>query len=217
MKQPLLVLLLSLMGAAVYAGPGKKAGLRSHISLGPLVSLGHSWVHEPLQTDNKFKFAPAAGIGLVYSTEEHLGFGAQLLVSHEGFRREFPTIAGTGIQTVNPVYLRLPLHVIYFFGKYGDRVRPKIYAGPSLAYKVDEQHYYGSNEAETLLAPYSPTKFYRNIDAGLSIGLGANVRLSRATWLNLDAGYYHGLVGAVEGYGNKNRNLRLNVGLMWGL
>ncbi len=217
MKKIVFILLACLVTIAVFAGPGKKASLRSHISLGPVVSLGHSWIHDANVNGNKFKFAPAAGIGLVYSTDEHLGFGAQLLVSHEGFRHEFPTPVATGIRTVNPVYLRLPLHIIYFFGKYGDRVRPKIYAGPSLAYKVDERHYYGSDEAKALLSPYSQPKLYKDFDAGISIGAGANVRLSSATWLNLDAGYYHGLASAVEGYGFKNRNLRLNVGLMWGL
>jgi len=39
------------------------------------------------------------------------------------------------------------------------------------------------------------------------------------TWLNLDAGYYAGLMNALKDADDtyRNNNLRLNVGLMFGL
>jgi hypothetical protein len=205
---------------SVIAQPRKKANtFASHISLGPVVSLGHSWVSN-IPYDRDFKFSPAAGIGLVYSTNEHLGFGAQLLVSHEGYKQEIPrTAGGVADVTINPVYLRVPLHLIYFFGDFGDRVRPKIYIGPSLAFKVDETRKYTDPLMEAALAN---REVFEDFDIGLTAGLGANVRLSRLTWLNLDLGYYNGLVDVMnvpttgDGF-NGNRNLRLNVGLMWGL
>ncbi len=216
MKKLLLLLSIFLTGNAAIAGPGKKASIGSDISLGPVVSLGGSWIGGDDNLDNKFKFAPAAGIGLVYSTNEHLGFGAQLLVSHEGFKSEYATMAGTLMRVINPVYMRLPLHLIYFFGDFGDRVRPKIYAGPSIAFKVDETNNY-DELTKSVIGSAADAEVFDSFDAGLSVGAGANVRLSRATWLNLDAGYYYGITTAVEGYGYKNRHLRLNVGLMWGL
>ncbi len=216
MKKLLLLLPVLAISLGAFAGPGKKASIGSHISLGPVLSLGGSWIGGDNNIDNKFKFAPAAGIGLVYSTNEHLGFGAQLLVSHEGFKSEEVTTAGTIMRVINPVYLRLPLHLIYFFGKFGDRVRPKIYAGPSIAFKVDETNNY-DDLTKSALGSAADVELFKNFDAGLSVGAGANVRLSRAAWLNLDAGYYYGITTAVEGYGYKNRNLRLNLGLMWGL
>ncbi len=173
--------------------------------------------------DRDFKFSPAAGIGLVYSTNEHLGFGAQLLVSHEGYKQEYIVGGNQSLDvTVNPVYLRMPLHVIYFFGDHGDRVRPKIYLGPSIAARVDETHHYSDNRLKPAEGTPGAADQFDRFDAGLSAGAGANIRLSKLTWLNLDLGYYHGLVDVLDqttasnGF-HGNRNLRVTAGLMWGL
>lgn len=193
----------------------KSGSMASHISVGPVVSLGHGWITDaPNHTD--FKLSPAAGIGLVYSRNIHWGVGTQLLVSHEGFKEELPAGNGNNYDvTYNPVYPRLPVQVIYFFGNYGNRVRPKIYAGPSFALKVDEKHFYNNDESERAM---NANDIFKRADVGLSAGVGANIRLSRLTWLNLDAGYYNGIIDAANGYrSNMNRNIRLNVGLMWGL
>src|SRR6187549_1846237 len=110
-------ILLAAAGSFAQA-PKKNKTIASHISLGPVVSLGHSWVSN-VPGDRDFKFSPALGIGLVYSRDEHLGFGAQLLVSHEGYKQELMLATSTNPSgekvdvTVNPVYLRLPLHLIY--------------------------------------------------------------------------------------------------------
>jgi hypothetical protein len=202
--------------------PKKGKAFASHISLGPVASLGHSWVSN-ISGDRDFKFAPAVGIGMVYSTNEHLGFGAQLLVSHEGYKREVTLQNGEQWDmSVNPVYLRLPLHVIYFFGNYGDRVRPKIYAGPSFAARVDEVHYYTDDQMRPAEGSPEASHQFNTFDAGLTAGIGANIRLSLLSWLNFDVGYYNGLVDVVDGVNanngfNGNRDLRLNVGVMWGL
>ncbi len=215
MKKFILSTAAVVLGASAVFAQAKKTPLQSHLSLGPVVSFGHSWVSN-MAGDGAFKASPALGIGLVYSKNEHWGFGAQLLASHEGYKRKMNTLPGDeGTRvSVNPVYVRLPVHAIYFFGKYGDRVRPKIYAGPSVAVRVDEKAWI---EGESV-TPNGDV--FRRADFGLSAGAGANIRLSKLTWLNLDAGYYHGLVdvlAANNGEFNGNRNLRLNVGLMWGL
>jgi len=212
-------------GSTFAQAPQKKGkNFASHISLGPVASLGHSWVSN-VPGDRDFKFSPALGIGLVYSRDEHLGFGAQVLVSHEGYKQEFLVstpanpMAHKEDVTVNPVYLRVPMHVIYFFGDYGDKVRPKIYAGPSIAVRIDETHYYSDNSIRPPEGSPAAADVFHRFDAGLSAGAGANVRLSKLTWLNLDLGYYHGLLDVIDNNGstNSNRNLRVNVGLMWGL
>jgi outer membrane protein W len=107
----------------------------------------------------------------------------------------------------------LPLQVTYFFGKFGDRVRPKVYAGPSVAVRVAEQQFYDGDDLNL------DEDLFSRADFGITAGVGANFRLSRLTWLNVDAGYYHGFVDVIPNANdfNGNRNLRLNVGLMWGL
>lgn len=194
----------------------------SYLSIGPTAALGHSWVRSvPANGDRNFKFAPAFGIGLMYSRYHHWGFGTGLQISHEGYKADYRLRNGDKVDvSVNPVYLRMPMNVTYFFGRYGDRVRPKIYAGPSFALKIDEKNW-GSDDGRTVEGNMANSDDFRNWDAGINVGTGANIRLARYTWLNLDLGYYHGLVDVMKndanGDFNANRNLRVNVGLMWGL
>lgn len=210
---------LILAGTVSFAQSKKKDPLASHLSLGPVVSFGHSWTSH-IGDNVRFKPSPALGVGLVYSKNEHWGFGAQLLVSHEGFKQDVPRQnGGFAPQSVNPVYLRVPLVATYFFGKFGDKVRPKIYAGPSVAVRVAEQQFYDGEDLNL------DEDTYGRADFGLTGGLGANIRVGKLTWLNLDAGYYHGLIDVIPGATaanntneyNGNRNIRINVGLMWGL
>jgi hypothetical protein len=207
---------------AAYTRPSAgKRSMASHLSLGPVIGLGGSWVSN-VSGDKNFKFAPALGVGLVYSRNDHFGIGAQLLVSHEGYSTEYTMANGHKEELqINPVYLRLPVQFTYFFGNYGDRVRPKIYAGPSIAVKVDEVYHYTASNLNPTEGNYTSGNMFRTFDAGLTAGLGANIRIGKLMWLNTDIGYYHGLVDVIENDAannfNANRNLRLNVGLMWGL
>ncbi len=221
MKKILLSAAALLFGTAAAFAQSKKSTVASHISLGPVVSFGHSWTSNVGDRPD-FKASPALGIGMVYSKNEHWGLGAQLLVSHEGYKQDVPVGGGNYVKmTVNPVYLRLPLQATYFFGDYGDRIRPKVYAGPSVAVRVDETHYYSNDNYRPAEGSTAASDRFNRMDFGLTAGAGVNIRVSRLTWLNLDAGYYHGLVDAVannfDNDFNGNRSLRLNAGLMWGL
>jgi hypothetical protein len=195
------------------------ANAQYYLSLGPVVGFGHSWT-TGLNGDARFKPSPDLGIGLVYSRNSHWGLGGSLIVSHEGYSRQFSMYGNTYDATVNPVYLRMPLYVSYFFGDYGNRVRPKVYLGPSIAVKIDER-----SDVDGIAMPDGNslkrmTPGFRTFDAGVHGGVGANIRLMRNTWLNLDAGYYQGLVDVLDdadGKYNMNGNLRLNAGLMFGL
>lgn len=209
------------MSAALTAGAQSKKA--SRLSIGVAGSIGHSWVSGLPKNDHRdFKIAPALGIGLTYSHNPHWGYNTQLLVSHEGYQGDVSMSNGR-IQNmgVNPVYLRMPMNITYFFGKYGDAVRPKIYAGPSLGLKLDEKRYYSEQEPAQGEGTMSNTDMFRTFDIGVNAGIGANIRMARKTWFNIDAGYYHGLLDAVQNDPNKdfngNRNVRLNLGIMWGL
>jgi outer membrane protein W len=204
---------------SIAAGTTAKAQKSKKISLGIVGSAGHSWTSNT-SGNLDFKFAPALGIGMVYSHNEHWGYASELLVAHEGYKNDYPRNNGVVQKlTVNPVYLRMPMHLVYFFGKYGDRVRPKIYAGPSLALKVDEQQW-SRNGFDNETRMYN-TDMFRRFDIGINAGVGANFRLARKTWLNADLGYTHGLMDAmvddVNNNHNGNRNIRGTVGVMWGL
>lgn len=222
MRKALLAVPFFFAIGSLHAKAGKDhASATSHLSLGPIAAIGHSWTSN-LKNPIKFKPSAALGIGLVYSKAEHWGFGVQALASYEGLKEELtidyisPSLR-TADYAINPVYLRLPLQAIYFFGHYGDRVRPKIYLGPSVAFLIDEKSRLDDKEA----GGTHHTDFFRHFDAGLNAGAGANIRLGRLTWLNLDLNYYQGFIDAFDypGYPglNANQYLRLNVGLMWGL
>jgi len=185
-----------------------------YASLGPIAGFGHSWVSGGDKMD--FKASGHLGIGLIYSKHEHWGWGADLTVSHEGFKME--DNAANSEMVVNPVYLRLTPKAYYFFGKYGSNIRPKVYLGPSVAYKVDERVTFNdeklSKDDVKLLT--GEDHIFDDIDFGLTAGAGVNIKVAGRTWLNLDASYYHGIIDVTDD-GNANRNIRLNVGLLFGL
>lgn len=214
MKRILTLATALLMGAAA-----TEKATAQKLSLGVVGSVGHSWTSN-VGGDRDFKFAPALGIGMVYSHNQHWGYASELMVSHEGFKGDYPIGRGEyDKMTVNPVYLRMPMHIVYFFGKFGDRVRPKVFAGPTLGLKVDEKQWYSNgNSSERNM---ENTDYFRTFDIGINAGAGANFRLARKTWLNADLSYTHGLVDAihddVNNDHNGNRNIRGTVGIMWGL
>ncbi len=211
--------LMAMAAALLISAAATETATAQNLSLGIVGSAGHSWTGHT-GGDRDFKFAPALGIGMVYSHNEHWAYASELLISHEGFKNDY-AIGGGEFQkmTINPVYLRMPMHVVYFFGKHGDRVRPKVFAGPTLGLKVDEKQWYSNNyNGEGTM---SNTDYFRTFDIGINAGAGANFRVGRNTWLNTDISYTHGLMDAVKDNINSdynpNRNIRATVGVMWGL
>ena len=186
-----------------------------YMSLGPTLGIGHSWLGN--LDDQTIKPSGHLGISFIYSRFEHWGWGADLVASHEGFRMEAPN--GVNM-SIDPTYLRFTPKAYYFFGDYGDKCRPKVYAGPSVAYKLKEDHYYDGERVESD-APqnywYNGQKnVFNDVDFGLTAGAGLNMRLAKSLWLNLDGSYYHGLADVTD-FDQSNRHLRFNVGLMFGL
>jgi len=187
---------------------------RNYFSLGPVVGFGHSWIG---QTEGKklFNSTGYLGLGMVYSRREHWGFGADLVLSSEGQRARYTLGSSDYNASINALYIRVPLKATYFFGDYGDKIRPKIYAGPSLGFKVGERY---DADDESLKPSENVFNFF---DLGVQAGVGANFRVGRRTWLNADISYYQGVLDAIkddadDGY-NTNQNVRLNVGLLFAL
>jgi opacity protein-like surface antigen len=198
-----------LLLACSFEGQAQK--LAQHISLGPIAGVGHSWVSNT--EDQELKLSGQLGIALIYSTKTHFGWGIDLAASHEGLKWE--DAAGNDM-SVDPTYVRVVPKAYYFFGKYGNAVRPKVYIGPSIGFKLAEDHYYNGDRLSENTAVVSDEDVFDNIDLGLTAGAGLNVRLKQGMWLNMDGGYYHGLVDVTDA-DQMNRNLKFNVGLMFGL
>lgn len=189
-----------------------------NLSFGPTVGFGHSW----MTGAENVKFKPGFNVGgtLVYSFVPHWGVGADIRASFmEGVRSKIEN-GNTSIESkVNATYLRIPVKLYHFFGDYGDRVRPKIYIGPSVGFllggKIKGETTIGNTSTET----EADTKDYlKGIDFGFIAGAGANFRLQRNTWLNLDLVYGNGLIDVTEANNySAHRNLSLNVGVTFPL
>ena len=211
MKSKLLCIALIVTVCSVRAQKFKQ-----NVSFGPIVGLGHSWV-SGLEGDKEFKLSPSAGVTMVYSAGAHWGFGFDVKFSREGVKQEQPFLAGSSEATLNAHYIRMPFKAMYFFGQLGDKVRPKIMAGPSLGFLVGGKQKLEANH-ETI-AEVKSKDIVNTFDIGVNSGLGLNMRLTRNTWLNTDVTYYHGLrdIRKNGDFDWKNRNIAWNVGVAFGI
>ncbi len=110
-----------------------------NFSIGPIAGFGHAWLTNYNSVDVRFNPSWNAGLSFIYSTKKNFGFGADAKYSTEGNKINYIGIGPndapvTVIRTLHLNYIRVPLKFIYFFGKHGNVVRPKIYAGPSFGF-----------------------------------------------------------------------------------
>jgi outer membrane protein W len=206
---------LSMMVLAALTATKTNAQVKDNLSLGPIGGFGHSWISGDLATGTERKFEPSLNVGgrLVYSATPKIGFGLDAAFRTEGGKVES---AATETRT-NLNYIRLDPKILYFFGEYGQKLRPKIGVGPSFGFLVG-----GKTETKTdaNTVKFDSKDFYKGFDFGLSALLGFNYRLKSKTWLNVDASYNHGLTNVAKnniGDANQNRSLFLNVGVTFGI
>jgi hypothetical protein len=64
---------------------------------------------------------------------------------------------------------------------------------------------------------FNSKDLYESTDLGLVFGTGFNYHIAKATWLNLDLAYGHGLTNIAKIGKAYNRNVSLNIGVAWGL
>lgn len=214
------------------------AQAQQFISLGPVIGFGHSGVtngnlEDATASTIKSKFNPSfnAGIGLIYAKHAHWGFGGEILYSQEGLKKQLTADPMDIDLTKTAGYIRVPLRAYYFFGKYQQKIRPKVYLGPSFGFKIsDKEKFEGNNEiSRELLAGGDNTSGmdFKTFDLGIQAGVGVNITLAKAMWLNLDLNYTQGVLDALENNddadpdfdsgSNLNQNLRLQVGVLFGL
>ena len=182
-----------------------------NLSFGLNGGIGHSWTSIEKGSFER-RLHPYYNLGgkMVYSFVTNWGVSADVRFSSEGH-----TVGNDNDnKTVfRANYLRVPIQGIYFFGKYGDRVRPKISIGPSLGFLVGGKLRNIANGNEQ--AEMKATSYLKTLDFGVNVAAGGNVRIGPATWLNLDLAYYHGVTDIVDNnqVKGKNRNLGVNVGV----
>jgi hypothetical protein len=201
MKKVLLALIIS-------TGFSFIAGAQSKFSIGPNAGVGASWLDNT--PNRKTKLAGNVGLSLVYSAAEHFGIGLDGKYSFEGGKYS----VNNETTTPDLNYVRLPLKFIYFFGNYGNRVRPKLYAGPSFGFLVG-----GKTKIESPVQTITVNSkdYYKSSDIGLTAGAGLNVRLVKNTWFNADVNYLHGLTDIRPISKQHNRGVGINVGVNFGL
>ncbi|RYY54691.1 MAG: PorT family protein [Chitinophagaceae bacterium] len=190
------------------------------LSLGPTAGFGHSWLRFPdaddANPDRGFHPSYNAGVKVVYSFVSHWGVSADVKFSSEGVTFKDADSDDKQINRLN--YLRVPLQGIYFFEQLGDRVRPKVSLGPSFGFLL------GANSRTKVDGELSDKQDIKDnletFDLGATLGVGANIRISRDIWLNTDISYLHGFTGISKGdisSGDdlKNSGLTLNVGVLF--
>lgn len=182
-------------------------------SVGPVIGAGHSWTSN---MGGKTMYNPSGyvGVGAVYAKNEHWGWGGQLTIGSQGYSVEY-----TGKSAlVRPIYIRVPVRAYYFFGDFRNKIRPKVYLGPSVAVKVGEMENIDPMAGDNMMM--SRTGSFRTMDIGVNAGAGVNIQLAKATWFNIDIGYYQGVIDVVKDaaeQNNMNQNLGLNLGILLGV
>ncbi|HYV94533.1 MAG TPA: porin family protein [Chitinophagales bacterium] len=177
-----------------------------HISLGPSVGAGISMVSNNEEgVDVSPQFLWNGGVIFVYSTKTHFGFGADLKYSAEGYQAK---IAGLSENIhVHLNYLRIPVRIIYFFGEYGDHMRPKIFLGLTPGLLLSAK----SEDTDIKDA-------FNSFDLGARGGVGINIRLASAVWLNTDVSYYQGFLDlGISKNSILNSHLVLSAGVAFGI
>lgn len=184
-----------------------RAQAQENVSIGPLVGLSIANFHGDISNTD---WKPGLTIGgfYNYSSESGFGFSGQLLFTQLGAQINNKT------NEINLNYIQAPLLATFFFGRYGDRLRPKIFLGPNLNFLVGARDKHGNN-----INGDSNNRIYAPFDLGLTFGAGLNYRLQEKIWLNFDARYGVGLldVTRLDNAKVRNNNWGINVGLSFPL
>lgn len=175
------------------------------LSIGPIVGINVS----KFKINDASKNLVGMSIGGLanYSVNEHVGISAKLLFSQLGSKYT------TNNATSRLNYLQMPISLVYYFGDAGNKLRPKIYAGPyfgTLLSAID------ANKNDLLENGENP---YNKLDIGGQLGVGFNYLLKSRTWLNLDLGYGESLGDILKSDAatEHNKAVTLKLGLSFPL
>lgn len=178
-------------------------------SFGPTAGFNWAWLSDIDEVKGRPSFN--AGFTYTYSILESAGIGIDVRYSEEGAKWE----SGGQTYATRLNYIRVPLKFQYFFGNLGERIRPKIFVGPSFAFLIGGKSDVGIGDQTV-----DSKDVYEKFDVGLFGGAGFNYRLAERTWLNFDLAYTHGMLEVLGDKGisdAKNRMVNLNVGVAFGI
>jgi hypothetical protein len=188
------------------------------VTFGHTASIGNSWL------SNGENFAPGYdqkdmhvsygfGMRMVASMHPNWGISSDIKFSSEGGNYGRDNSEANRVFRIN--YLRHAMQGVYFFGERGNRVRPKISAGPSIAIYAGGKSRLKDGGTESMPDMKSKIMF-KTWDFGLTGAAGVNVRLKETVWLSAEGAYYHGLTNVNDLTSQKmhNRGLAFNIGLL---
>ena len=195
-----------ILALAIFLGVSQVQA-QENVSIGPIAGVSIANFRGDV---NNTDWKPGLTIGgfYNYSSKSGFGFSGQLLFTQLGAQTDNKT------REVNLNYIQAPLLATFFFGRYGDRLRPKIFLGPTLNFLVSARDKDGNN-----INGDSNNRVYSPFDLGMTFGGGLNYRLQNKIWLNFDARYGVGLldVTRLDNSDVKNNNWGINVGLSFPL
>lgn len=199
-----------IIGIAFLLMSSRIMGIAQNTSLGPTIGI-NGWGN----SDNKIKAGLNIGATFIYSINPHWGVGADLKFSMEGGGETI----GNETANITSNYIKLPLKGMYFFGPRGQRLRPKLYAGPYLGLLVGGK--INGSYNGVAIPELKSMDYLKHFDFGILVGTGFNYRLSPGTWLNVDLAYTGGLIDIVKSntiYSpfaptKHNHSIALNVGV----
>lgn len=173
----------------------------SNFSIGPRVGVNFSNVSNPDQAE--LLTGLAAGLTSTYSINENSGITVDLLYSGEGYK--------IGDTKTNLNYLRIPILYNIFFGELGQALRPKVFLGPQVGFRMSAESGGTSIKENT-----------KGVSLGLGAGLGFNYRINDRMWLNTDLRSFFDLNDYRDNPPSSDdksaiRNIQLSVGIAWGL
>ena len=180
---------------------------QENISFGPLAGVSIAKFRGDL-SNQAWNPGPTLGGFINYSANSGFGVSGQVLYTQLG--------SGTklGDDVIRLNYIQVPILATYFLGKFGQKVRPKLFLGPHVNFLLNAKNQDGVD----LNPKIGDSRPFKSIDAGLTAGVGLNVRLADKIWLNTDVRYGLGLIplteATIKAY---NQNFGVNVGVSFPL
>lgn len=181
---------------------------QENLSIGPMVGVSIANLRGDI-SNNAWKPGLMAGGFINYSANSGFGVSGQVLFTQLGANADDNSVH------VRLNYIQVPILATYFLGKYGQKVRPKLFIGPHINFLLSAKDQEGNN---LMIDP--DTKRVKPFDAGITAGFGLNVRLKNKIWLNADARYGLGLLNIQNQNNGKewfNQNIGVNVGVSFPL
>jgi hypothetical protein len=208
-----LALIMLTVGVSVAATAQKT------VTIGHTANIGNSWLSNGgnyvAGFDNKeMHVSYGIGMRMIASMHPNWGISSDIKFSSEG--GSFGRDNSDAKMVFRANYLRHALQGVYFFGDRGNRVRPKISAGPSIAIFAGGKTKLKDGGVESMPDIKSKNVF-KTWDFGLTGAAGVNIRLKEEAWLSAEAAYYHGLtnVNDITSQKMRHRGLAFNIGLMF--